>query len=387
MTSRTIRAVGIAMLALPCVVRAQGSLGAQGFGYPAGQAGARAAGTATALAPFDAVSPVNPATITDWRGSVIFFHVQPEFRSTKGTGFTSSTRTSRFPLAGIAERVSRRANGETRAVVGLTFSTYLDRTWETASSGRQQVGADSVDLTTRYSSSGAINDIRLALGWALTPKLRVGAGIHAYTGENRLAISWDFPDSVPFGDVSQTSTLAYGGTGASFGAEWAVSRWVALAAYGRVGGEARLRVSDTLVSKANMPDHLGLAAFYSGLKGTVISGGWERTKWSALAGLGTATTVPRDADKIAVGAETTGPNWHGAPVMFRLGYSHRTLPFDALGSEVKESMVSVGTGFAIARGGGFPAGKVDLALQRAARSAATLSERSWFFTFGLTITP
>jgi hypothetical protein len=363
---------------LPAGAFAQGTIGGQGFGYPAGQLGARAAASAGSLAPFDAVSSVNPATIAEWPRKALFFHLEPEFRATNADGRTSNTRTSRFPLAGLAERVSK------KVVLGLTFSTYLDRTWETVATTRETVGTDTaVDVVTRYSSSGAINDVRVALGWTFSPRLRLGAAYHAYTGENRLRISWDFSDDLPFGDVSQTSTLAYGGSGLSAGTGWNFAKHGTAAGYARWGGEARMRVGDTLVATARMPDHLGAALQYDGIKGTLLAGGWERVSWSALRGLGSSALAVRDADKLSVGGETQGPMWRGTPVLLRLGVSRRTLPFDALGDQVHETTFSFGTGLIIAKG----LGNFDLAVQRAGRSAGGITERSWIVTFGLAIRP
>ncbi len=204
--------------------------------------GARAAGTGGALAPFDAISPVNPASVSEWIHSVIFFHAEPEFRSTSAGGPSSSTRETRFPLVGGGARLS------SKFAAGLTLSTYLDRTWETTATGTDTVGGTPVALSRRFASAGAINDLRFALAWTPNAKLRLGAGMHVYTGENRLAISWIFPDSTPFAGVTQTSTLAYTGDAVSVGGEWMPIAHAALAAYGRFGGTAHLRVSDTLAA-------------------------------------------------------------------------------------------------------------------------------------------
>ena len=120
---------------------AQGILGGQGFGFPTGQMGARAAGTGGALAPFDAISPVNPASVSEWIHGVIFFHAEPEFRSTSAGGPSSSTRETRFPLVGGGARLSP------KLAAGLTLSTYLDRTWETTATGTDTVGGTPVALS------------------------------------------------------------------------------------------------------------------------------------------------------------------------------------------------------------------------------------------------
>ena len=377
MMRRQLALAAIAACLSPAAGVAQGILGGQGFGYPAGQQGARAAGTAGALAPFDAVSPANPASVSDWLRGAIFFHAEPEYRSTTTGGPSSSTRSTRFPLVGGGTRISP------RLAMGLTLSTYLDRTWETTATNTDTVGGTAVALSKRFASSGAINDLRIAFGWTPSAKLRLGAAFHAYTGENRLAVSWIFPDSTPLLGVTQTSTLAYSGSALSAGAEWKAVSHVVVAAYGRLGATARLRVGDTLAATGHMPDHLGLALHYDGIRGTVLAAGWERIGWTAMRGLGSASLGVHDTERMSLGAESRGPQVAGSPLFLRLGASRRTLPFDANTGIVHESMFSFGTGMSVGSG----RGNIDLAVQRAHRTGGSATERAWLFRFGLTITP
>jgi hypothetical protein len=267
--------------------------------------------------------------------------------------------------------------------VAVTFSTYLDRTWETVTSSEEHFGPDSVALATHYSSSGAINDLRLALGWTFSEALHVGAGIHAYTGENRLNIAWDFPDSVPFGDVKENSTLSYEGSAVSLGAEWRALKHFELAAYGRAGRTARVSIGDTLLSRANMPNHLGLGLKYDGAAGTVISAAWERVDWSRMRNLGSSSLDVRDGDRISIGAESRGPSVAHIPVYIRVGASQRTLPFGALGSQVKEHTLSAGAGYVLAKG----LANLDIGMQHQQRSAGAGRESAWLWTFGFAISP
>lgn len=364
-------------LCLPGALAAQGTLGGQGFGYPAGQLGARAAATGGALGPFDALSPINPASITGFPRAMLFVHLEPEYRSTRVDGAEASTSESRMPLAGGAARIGK------HGTLAVTVSTYLDRTWQTSSAGTEQIGNDTVNLTTSFQSSGAINDVRLAYAWAFDDSVKIGVGFHAYTGENRLTINWVFPDSGQFGDVSQKGALTYTGTAFSLGGEFKIARHVGVSAYGRIGGGARMSTGDTVVSKANMPDHVGFAVKYDGLTGTVIAAAWEHIGWSALRSLGSADIGVRDAQRISIGAESRGPSLGGTPVYLRAGVAHRTLPFSALGSQVSETLVTAGLGYTLARG----AANVDFAVQHAARSAGAGRETAWLWTLGFAITP
>jgi hypothetical protein len=378
-----MRIIALLAVLLPVTARAQGTIAGQGFGYPAGQYSARAMGTGGALGPFDLISTQNPASIAPANAAqllrrpraLLFSHIEPEFRSTENGAFSSSTRVSRFPLAGGSSRLTR------RGTVSLSFSTYLDRTWETAATARGTVGGDPVDITTRYVSEGSVNDVRFALGWLLGNSLQAGVAYHAYTGENRLAIGWEFPDSTPFGNVSQQLRLTYSGRGVSAGAIYNVPSQGSVSVYSRRGGGVRLRANDTLVARADMPNHVGAALRDTGLRGTTFAAGWEKVDWSALRTLGTTDLDVRDTERLSFGLETTGPSVGNTPTFLRLGGFRRTLPFDALGSEARENGFSAGAGFALAFG------NVDLSLQRAIRTAGSARERAWLLSIGLAISP
>lgn len=378
-----MRIIAVLVLLLPATSLAQGTIAGQGFGFPAGQFSARAMGTGGALGPFDLISTSNPAAIAPSSAAqllrrprgLLFSHIEPEYRSTENGAFRSSTRVSRFPLAGGSSRLTR------RGTVSLSFSTYLDRTWETTSITRGRVDGDDVDITTRYASEGSVNDVRFAFGWLLGNNLQAGVAYHAYTGENRLAIGWDFPDSTAFGDVSQQTRLTYSGRGVSAGAIYNVQTQGSASVYGRWGGSVRLRANDTVVSQANMPNHVGVALRYTGLRGTVFAGGWEKVEWSALRSLGTTDLDVRDTERFSLGLETSGPALGNTPTFLRIGGFRRTLPFDALGNEARETAFSAGAGFALAFG------NIDLALQRAIRSAGSARERAWLLTIGIAISP
>jgi hypothetical protein len=81
--------------------------------------------------------------------------------------------------------------------------------------------------------------------------------------------------------------------------------------------------------------------------------------------------------------ETGGPRVANTVVAVRLGFAHRTLPFDAAGSKVTERMFTVGAGYPFARG----RGSANVALQRAHRDAGDARERAWLIALGFTITP
>src|SRR5205814_4799519 len=186
---------------------AQGALSLQGLGYPPGQVSARSEGTGGGVADFDPLSLVSPAAIAGVGASVLFFQYSPEFRRVTTSSGSSKTTTARFPLvAGILPM------GQDWTL-GLSSSTFLDRSQETSLQRTQVVGTttDTVTLTERNKVLGAINDVRLALAWSTNPAFRIGVGGHILTGSNRITFSQLFPDSAKYISSSQTGRISYAG--------------------------------------------------------------------------------------------------------------------------------------------------------------------------------
>jgi hypothetical protein len=365
------------LLLTPTLATAQGVLGGQGFGYPVSGHSARAAGTAGAMSPFDELTPLNPASVALWTRGAMYFHAEPERRQTRVGGAEDNTSVTRFPLFGIAAKVSEKAS------LSLTFATMLDRSYETASRTTEQVGNETVDVTTQFKSTGAINDVRAAIGWRFSETLRAGAGVHLFTGENRLTIGRDFPDTVPLADVSSNATYSFFGTGVSLGVDWRPLKNIGVGAHTRIGGTLDARLVDTLVGSASVPFQFGAGVRYDGMPGTVFAASWTRTQWSDMDGLGSAGLSIRDADDISAGVETRGPTVMRTATTLRAGLRQRTLPFDLGTSEVKETSFAFGVGYPLALG----RASVNLAAQRALRSGGGAKENAWLFSFGLAIVP
>ena len=74
----------------------------------------------------------------------------------------------------------------------------------------------------------------------------------------------------------------------------------------------------------------------------------------------------------------------GAPLALRLGYSHRTLPFQVNDQDVRENTISAGLGFALSQG----RSRVDLGVLRASRGTIDgVSEHAWTFSAGIMVRP
>ncbi len=377
-----IHSVRIALLCLAgtaAAAGAQGTLSTQGFGYPPGQLSSQALGSAGAVAEFDPLSPINPASLWAWGRAGLYLQYDPEFRTVEATGSSESSTIARFPLVAAAFAMG------SRAVVGVSASTFLDRTWSTTFESGQRIGPDSVTFTQTSSVNGAINDIRLAGSWRFSERFAAGIGLHRLVGENRMSISRVFPDSQKFGALDERFTLSYTGAAVSLGAVWRVTRALAIAASARQGGTLEAARGDDVVGEGTVPARYGVAARLDAIPGAAFAIRAEHVRWSDMDDLGSAGLREHDGWDIGGGAEVSGPRLGSAQSVLRLGARRRVLPFgiDGIG-QVNETGFTGGLGLPLAGG---RAG-LDVALQRASRSASGgAEERSWTLSVGIGVRP
>lgn len=360
---------------------AQGALSTQGFGYPAGQFSTRAMATGGGIGEFDPDSPVNPAAIALSADPRVYLQYEPEFRRVTTSGASSSTTTARFPVFSASVPFMSRGS------IGVSASTFLDRSASTTLVRDQDVGGTIASATETTQLLGAIDDLRLAIGWAPSPKFQFGVGGHVYTGQNRVSFSQRFPDSLKFSSVTQVSTLGFSGYAASAGVVLRPLRNIGIALSGRKGGSIEASSSDTTVARANVPDRIGGGIAYEGIPGSSISAHLAREFWSSLNGLGSAAATAVDAWDAGVGVESLGPRFLERQTVLRVGARYRTLPFLAVGSEVKELSFAAGLGAQFFRN----RATFDVTFERAGRSidvsGADTSERAYIVSFGLRVRP
>ena len=277
------RGLAAALLTLPAVSAAQGTLSTQGFGYPAGQMSTRTLGTGGALSEIDPLSVTNPASVVNLGTSALYFQAEPEYRTIRVGESSDRSTIARYPLvvAGVPLTSSLFA--------GLSASNLLDRSFETRTRGSQVVGGNTVTSTNLFRSDGAIGDLRLALSWAPRTWLHLGLAGHAISGDNRLLSRQDFDDSTRYADIVDTSTVTYVGNALSAGVEVYTGRYAVMAASYRRGGPVSLKHGDTTLSTARVPDRFAVSAAYLGIRGTTLAIRTAKEQWSDLRGLGTAS--------------------------------------------------------------------------------------------------
>jgi hypothetical protein len=378
--STSLRLAGAAALSFACALsaRAQSNLSVQGFGYSAGQFSSRAQGTGGAIAESDPFSPVNPASIAVFPSRILFFQMEPEFRSVTSARGTERTSTARYPNVFGALPVG------SNWVFSLGSSTLLDRTSTTSFRTRQLVSLiDTVPMTTTYQIDGAMNDVRLAVAWAPKPWARVGLGLHGITGRNLISLTQAFDDTVRFSSFAEQIIIGFKGSAVSTGFQL-VSNSLSASGSARWGGSLSTSVGDTVLSRARVPNRFGAALAYTGIKNSVVSFRSAYTNWSALEGLGTPGLVAVDGWDTSLGADLAGPRISNRIIFIRGGLRTRTLPYEAAGKTVTENSISGGLGTT------FGNGRVltDFALIRSMRDAnIDATERAWTLSFGISVRP
>ena len=373
--------VAIALATIPSVGEAQGALSLQGLGYPTGGMSARAEGTGTGVADFDPISLTTPASLASVGSAALFFQYSPEFRRVTAGSASAKTTTARFPLVvGVLPMGPQ-------WTLGLSSSTFLDRSSETKLVRRQVVGdliTDTVDVTEHNKVLGAINDVRLALSWAGSPKFRIGVGGHSFVGSNRVTFSQLFPDSTKYISTSQTGRISFAGFAASAGIEFHPSRAIGFALSARKGGDLRAQEGDTTIGTARLPDHYSGSVTFEGIPGVAISARAAHDGWSSLSSLSSTNTKAYDGWDTGVGVEAAGPRVLSRLITLRAGARFRTLPFGFNGDKVSETSFAAGLGAPLTR----DRASFDFAIQRASRTAGSLvKERGLILSFGLRVSP
>src|SRR5262245_18577054 len=370
--------IGCAMAVASSRSNAQGTLSAQGFGYPPGQLSVFSRSLGGATGETDALSPINPAALALLRRGGLYIQSEQERRSLESGGQTGSTQVYRFPLFVAAVPIG------SRGVLGASYSTLLDRTWGTEIRGSTFFEGDTVSFTQQFRSEGALNDVRFAGSWAIRDNVIIGAAVHMFPGENRLTMSREFDDSLTFAPLRDSASVSYWGSGYSAGMMWRPIRTLTVGASGRVGGQLKLRESDTLKAPAKAPARFGVGGRWdgAGLTGAMRV---DRTLWSDMEGLGSQEATPQDTWDFGLGVDVVGPNLFGSPLTLRGGARRRSLPFLADGEQVHETAYMLGSGLPFARG----RAQLDFFVERASRTAGDVdaTEKPWTFGLGFTVRP
>ena len=137
------------------------------------------------------------------------------------------------------------------------------------------------------------------------------------------------------------------------------------------------------LASGRAPDEYSGAVLYDGIAGATITAGAGWHGWSAMNEL-SPTAGARDSWEASLGADAAGPRFGSGATSLRAGVGYRELPF-ALpsGETVDEMSFAFGAGIPLA----FNRAALDLALQRASRSAGDARETGWTLSLGVSVRP
>ncbi|MBC8086461.1 MAG: hypothetical protein H7Z40_04290 [Phycisphaerae bacterium] len=361
---------------------AQSNISSQGLGYPVSGTSTRVSGTAGAFSQFDLITPHNPAALTGLGRAALSVQAEPEYRTLTLNSVKESVNIQRIPLLMVGARLT------SRAVLGFSSSTFLDRNYSTTTPGQVLIDGKIVATNDITDMRGSISDIRAGLGWRISPRISVGLAGHVFTGSNKLTLLREFSDTLTLGRVVDSSSVDFFGRAVSVGGEFRLPKgFVASGSY-RLGGKLEAENADTISRRGNIPDRISGGLMYSGLAGASFALNVEQTNWSEMQSLGSALLETHDATNISGGAEIATGRLRGTPVLLRVGVARNTLPFGLNGGTVSEMRFAAGAALAITNPGRDQA-VLDFSIQRANRklSGSAAREGAWLLGIGLQIRP
>ena len=391
--------IATALFAVAGGAAAQSVTSISGLGYPIAQSDARAEsldGIGVAVKGL-AVPFTNPASVARaTRRGVVVSAVATEWDSSLGD-LSGSSGATRFPLIRVIFPM--------RGVV-LTggYGAFLDQAWSVEREGTHTLSTGPVTFRDQFTSVGGVGQARLGAAIPLGDRWAVGVSIGMYTGRQDLGLTRRYDnDSASIGTLqaySETRAVQYSGTVAQVGVQWDPAEVV------RVGGSVTWSgtlTADSTVGQVTTREYdlplqvaAGASAYlapsllasvsgrWSGWGGTDPSGGLMETR---------GTVSSRDTWELGAGLELDDPErrtLYSFPL--RAGFQYRQLPFTFVGDNAPtEWLASVGAGLRMGADFNTPVARIDLTVQRGARTASgsgstpDLEETLWRFVLGVSI--
>lgn len=373
MGARVLGIVALVGLSAPGVARAQNSVyGIAGLGFPGEPLSVPARALAGGLAAVDPYSALNPAAVSNVGNLVAVFTGGTTLRRYTASGDTAigGLRETRFPYGMFGGRITG-----TPVSFALNFSTYAERTYDVTSAGTQVLRGDTVQVTDRLGSDGAVTDLRGALAFRVWPRLLVGAAVHMLGGSSRLDVRRTFSDSAYLAYVEQQH-LVFSGYGVSGGFLLRATRAIELAGSARLDGRLTSRIRGDSVGSARLPVSLTGGLRLSPARDIRLSATATHRSWTRSQPDLAASTQAFDTWEVASGLEL-------GSMPLRLGVRYRQLPFSNVGTQPTEVVFAGGSGLLLAQG----RAALDFAVERFRRSGGGADEQGWQFSVGVMVVP
>ena len=213
MTMRSLAPLLLLILLAPAPALAQNSIyGVAGIGFPEEPIGVHARSLGGGSAAFDALSALNPAAVADFGRLAASVTMSESFRSyTAGDTSVSGLRETHFPFGIMGGRISG-----TPLAFALSYATYAERTYDVRTTGTEVLRGDTLSISDKVASSGAVTDVRGALALQPLRFLKIGAALHLLGGSSRLDVQRTFSDSA-YLSYGESSHLTFSGVGVSAG--------------------------------------------------------------------------------------------------------------------------------------------------------------------------
>lgn len=352
--------------------------GIRGLGILGRPVSARTAATGGAFAVFDAQALLNPAALGQLQGVSGWAVGAPSRRRVVVGGEAATLQSTRFPLFGFGTVFSR------RLVIGVAIGDYLDRTWSVRRTDTVTLRGTPVPVEDVSRSVGGVSDLRLAGAYRLSPRVTLGAAVHALSGSTRLTVTRDFAPA-NYEDFSDVAVTDFTGLGVSVGVLAAVRSNLGVAASLRAGTKLKASSSAGPRARVSLPLEFAAGARYApvsgvNLAGTVAYAGWGRAAGDLVA-VGEARS--RDVWSVGAGLDVERLDLGVVRLPLRLGYRWRQLPFPIDGFPLGEHAIAGGFGFTMAGG----RTSVDVGVERGARTAGAQRETFTAGWLGVTVRP
>jgi hypothetical protein len=356
---------------------AQTSLyGVRGLGHPGRMASARGRGLGGGLAALDPSSPVNPASIAGLGAMSVQLMSETDLRQYQvGAVSVDGLSSTRFPLAQLGGRI-----GSTALSFALSYAQYTERSYDLTNADTIEIRGEPVGFEERTTSRGGMSDLRLALGYRIGTRLRVGAAAHLLTGSAKLTFLREFADSA-YRPYRVETDEALDGLGVSAGVVWAAASRLTVGFAARSDTRADITVDSAVVGSVDLPVTL---------VGGIQLAPARPLRWSATVTWQSWGSADADLDAsafdtwaIGTGLELGGPETGVSRFPLRLGYRYATLPVSPTEEQPTEASFSAGVGAVFAGGRGL----MDLAVERVYRNGAGARETAWQLSWMVTVRP
>ena len=371
--------LGLLLAASPASLEAQNSIfGTQGLGFPGRVSGVRSLALGGGADLFDRGSTLNPALAVTFGQVTVGAVSGTTFREYTASGnVASGLQETRFPLAFLGGSMARFPFSWQ-----LSFSTFAERSFDIVTSDTITVAGVDLPVEDRRTSEGGVVDLRAAIAWRASPVLAVGGAFHLLKGSSRVQATRKF-DSDQFQPFLERGSLIYSGTSVSGGLLWLPRTTLSFAVTGRLNSSMGIRLRRVDATSMAMPASLAFGASV----GITPQLRWMTTarwrSWSrAQADVAATGTSAFDTWEVGSGMEVS-PGGQGGKFPLRIGVRYAQLPFSPTTDQPTEWNYSIGTGAPFAANRAV----FDVALERFERDGAGASERGWYVTVGITLTP